>query len=171
MLEKRMEDALNAQLNAEWYSAYLYLSMSAYFSSISLPGFAHWMDIQVQEETLHAMKFFHHIQERGGRVLLSAIEGPPNDWDSPQAVFEHVLKHEQKVTGLIHALVNLAEEMKDHATRSFLQWFVSEQVEEEASADGVLQRVKLAGDRGGGLFMLDQELRARVFTQPETKGE
>ena len=171
MIEKRMEEALNAQLNAELYSSYLYLSMSAYFSSINLPGFAHWMDIQAQEENLHAMKFFHFIQERGGRVVLGPIEGPQTDWNSPQAVFEHVLKHEQKVTGLIHDLVNLAEEMKDHATRAFLQWFVSEQVEEEATADSVLQKAKLAGDRGGGLFMLDKELGARIFSPPTEKEE
>ena len=97
MLEKKMEEALNAQLIAELYSSYLYLSMSAYFNSMNLPGFANWMNVQAQEETSHAMKFFHYIQERGGRVLLGTIEGPPTDWNSPQAVFEHVLKHEQKV--------------------------------------------------------------------------
>jgi ferritin len=170
MLDKRMEEALNGQLNAELYSSYLYLSMAAYFDSINLPGFASWMDAQAQEETLHGMKFFHYIQERGGRVLLGPIEGPQTDWDSPEAVFEHVLKHEQKVTGLIHDLVNLSEELKDHATRAFLQWFVSEQVEEESTADSVLQKVRLAGDRGSGIFMLDQELGTRVFTPP-TEGE
>ncbi len=166
MIKENMQKAINQQINAEMYSAYLYLSMSAYFESINLKGFANWMKAQAQEEMVHAMKFYDYINERGGRVLLTAIEAPPTQWDSSLAVFEYTYKHEQKVTGLINDLVNLAISEADHATTNFLQWFVAEQVEEEASADEVVQKLKLAGDRGGGLFMLDQELGQRVFTLP-----
>jgi ferritin len=166
MLNKKIEKAFNEQMNAEMYSAYLYLSMGAYFQSVGMPGFASWMRVQAQEEMVHAMKFFDHINERGGRVTLKAIDGPPTEWDSAVAVFEHVYEHEQKVTGLISGLVNLAIEEKDHASRSFLQWFVDEQVEEEDSASTVLDRLKLIGDSGNGLFMMDGELGQRVFTPP-----
>lgn len=168
MLNKKIEKAFNEQMNAEMYSAYLYLSMGAYFQSVGMPGFANWMRVQAQEEMVHAMKFFDHINERGGRVTLKAIDGPPTEWDSAVAVFEHVYEHEQKVTGLINNLVNLAIEEKDHASRSFLQWFVDEQVEEEDSASTVLDRLKLIGDSGNGLFMMDGELGQRVFTPPAT---
>jgi ferritin len=166
MLDKKMETAINNQLNAELYSSYLYLSMSAYFQSINLPGFANWMRVQAQEELVHAMKFYDFINERGGRVTLQQIEGPPTEWSSPIDVFENTYKHEQKVTGLINDLVNLAVEARDHATNIFLQWFVTEQIEEEASADEVVQRLKLVGDAKGGLFMLDREVGQRVFTPP-----
>lgn len=169
MLSKKIEAAFNEQLNAEMYSAYLYLSMGAYFEADGMAGFANWMRVQAQEEMVHAIKFFDHINERGGRVTLKAIAGPETDWDSAAAVFEHVYKHEQKVTGLIHNLVNLAIEEKDHASRSFLQWFVDEQVEEEDSASTVLDRLKLIGDSGNGLFMMDRELGQRVFTPPATQ--
>lgn len=170
MLKESVLKALNFQLNAELYSAYLYLSMEAYFESIDLNGFANWMRAQAQEELMHAMKFYDYIVRRGGRVTLSAIEGPQIDWDSPLAVFEHVYKHEQKVTGLINDLVDLTVSESDHATTNFLQWFVAEQVEEEESANGVLQRIKLTGDSKSGLFMLDSELGQRVFT-PAAKEE
>jgi ferritin len=170
MFDAKMGKALNGQLNAELYSAYLYLAMSAYLDSIHLPGFASWMQIQAKEETLHAMKFFRYIQERGGRVLLEAIDEPKTEWNSPEDVFKHVLKHEQKVTELIHGLVDLARELKDYPTEAFLQWFVSEQVEEESTAEDVLEKVKMAGDRGGGLLMLDRELGSRTFTPP-ARGE
>jgi ferritin len=137
MVKKKIEAALNKQLNAELYSSYLYLSMSAYFQSINLPGFANWMRVQTQEELVHAMKFYDFINERGGRVMLQKIDSPPTKWASPLNVFESAYKHEQKVTGLINDLVNLAVGEKDHATNIFLQWFVTEQVEEEASADEV----------------------------------
>jgi ferritin len=166
MWNKKIEKAFNEQMNAEMYSAYLYLSMGAYFQSVGMPGFASWMRVQAQEEMVHAMKFFDHINERGGRVTLKAIDGPPTEWDSAAAAFEHVYEHEQKVTGLINGLVNLAIEEKDHASRSFLQWFVDEQVEEEDSASTVLDRLKLIGDSGNGLFMMDGELGQRVFTPP-----
>ncbi len=166
MIKDNVQKALNDQLNAELYSSYLYFSMSAYFESINLPGFANWMRIQAQEEMSHVMKFYDYLNERGGRVLMAAVAAPRTEWNSPVEVFEDTYAHEQKVTGLINDLADLAMEARDHATIAFLQWFVSEQVEEEASVDGVLQRLKLAGDRGGGMFMLDQELGSRVFTPP-----
>jgi len=171
MLNKEMERALNAQVNAEMYSAYLYLSMSAYFQSKSLGGFASWMRVQAQEEMVHAMKLYDFINERGGRVILELIEAPPTEWDSPLATMEAVYEHEQKVTGLINELVELALEKHDHATNIFLQWFVSEQVEEEDSANDVVEKIKLMGDARGGLFMLDRELGQRVFTPPATTSE
>ncbi|MDL1978870.1 MAG: ferritin, partial [Deltaproteobacteria bacterium] len=145
--------------------------MSAYFESINLSGFASWMRAQAQEEMVHAMKFYDYVNERGGRVILGPIEAPPSEWESAVAVFDATYKHEQKVTGLINDLVDLAIEEKDHATNNLLQWFVSEQVEEEASASGVLNKAKLTGDAPGGLFMLDQELGARVFTMPVAAGQ
>jgi ferritin len=166
MLSAKMEKALNGQLVAELYSAYLYLSMAAYFAAEDLSGFTNWMRVQVQEETAHGMKFFDYINERNGRVTLGPIEGPPTAWDSPRAAFEHVLAHEQKVTGLINELVTLAVGEKDHATHNFLQWFVAEQVEEESSANAVLKKIKLAGETGGGMLMVDNELATRVFTPP-----
>lgn len=168
MIKEKIQDALNTQLNAEMYSSYLYLSMSAYFESISLKGFSNWMRIQAQEELIHAMKFFDFIHERGGKVTLSPIDAPQTQWDSPLAAFEHVYKHEQKVTGLINNLVDLAVSEADHATNNFLQWFVAEQVEEESSADDIVQKLKLLGDDRRGLFLLDQELGKRVFTPPAT---
>jgi ferritin len=164
MLNEKIEKALNNQLNAELYSSYLYLSMAAYFQSINLSGFASWMDVQAKEEWAHGMKFYSFINERGGRVVLQAIDAPSSEWDSPLAVFEAVFKHEQKVTGLINELVELALKERDHATNIFLQWFVTEQVEEEDSANDIVQKIKLMGDAKGALFMLDRELGQRTFT-------
>ena len=166
MIKEKIQDALNKQINAELYSSYLYLSMSAYFESINLKGCANWMRVQTQEELVHAMKFYDYLIERGGKVVLSSIESPPTEWPSPLAIFENAYQHEQKVTGLINDLVDLAIAEKDHATNNFLQWFVSEQVEEEASADEAVQKIKLMGDARGGIFMLDRELAQRVFTPP-----
>ena len=166
MLKENVQEALSAQLNAEMYSSYLYLSMSSYFSSTDLAGFANWMRVQAKEELMHAMKFYDYINERGGRIFLKPIEGPPTEWKSPQDAIEHTLRHEEKVTGLINELVDLAIAEKDHATNNFLQWFVSEQVEEEASATEVLQKVRRVGDNTSSLFMLDSELAQRVFTPP-----
>ena len=143
MIGKKMEDALNEQVNAELFSSYLYLSMESWFKSKNLSGFANWMRVQTQEEMTHAMKIYDFIDERGGRIALKAIDGPQTEWDSPLAVFEAVYEHEQKVTGLINDLVDLAIKEKDHATNSFLQWFVTEQVEEEASADEAIQQLKM----------------------------
>jgi ferritin len=164
-----MEKALNEQVNAELFSAYLYLSMEAYFKSLNLTGFANWMRVQTQEEMMHAMKIYDFIDERGGRIILKAIDGPDTKWDSPLAVFEAVYKHEQKVTGLINNLVNLAIEEKDHATNTFLQWFVNEQVEEESSADHIVQQLKLMESAPGGMFMLDRELGKRAFAPTATE--
>jgi len=170
MISKKMQKAINRQLNRELYSAYLYLSMSAYFDSINLKGFANWMRIQAQEEVMHAMKFYNYLFERGGRAIMQDIEAPPSEWKSPLAVFQHTYEHEQVVTGLINDLVNLAATEKDHATYNFLQWYVAEQVEEESSADEVVQKLKLVVD-DSGLFLLDQELGQRVFTPPAATGQ
>jgi ferritin len=161
MLSDSMNKALNDQINAELYSAYLYMSMNAYFKSINLDGFAAWMHAQALEETQHAQKFYDFVNQRGGRVVLGAIDAPTKDWDSPLAVFEDTLAHEQKVTRLINNLMEVALQEKDHATQIFLQWFVTEQVEEEESVGGVLEQLKLMGAAQGGLFMLDRELGKR----------
>ncbi|MFW6096079.1 MAG: ferritin [Bacteroidota bacterium] len=168
MLSEKMEKALNEQVNAEMYSAYLYLSMSAYFEDMNLSGFAHWMYIQAQEEMTHAMKIYNYIFDRGGKVSLKAIEKPPAKWDNPVNVVDEVYSHEQKVTQMIHDLVNLAREEKDHSTDNMLQWFVAEQVEEEASADELLQKLKIIDGSGQGLLMIDRELAQRQFVD-ETK--
>ncbi|MHC4265539.1 MAG: ferritin [Planctomycetota bacterium] len=170
MINKKIEKALNGQQNAEFYSAYLYLSMSAYFQKVDLPGFANWMNVQFQEELSHAMKFFNHIAERGGEVILGSIEEPPTEWDSPLAVFKATLEHEQKVTGLINDLVFLAREERDNATEIFLQWFVNEQVEEEDNASTILGQLKLIKDSPQALFIMDKEMGQRVFTPPAQEG-
>ena len=161
MLSDKIQQALNGQMNAELYSSYLYLSMNAYFKSVNLDGFANWMYYQAQEELEHSMKFYDFIIQRGGTIQLQQIDAPPSEWSSPLAVFEATLEHEQKVTGLINGLVDVAHEEHDHATNIFLQWFVSEQVEEEESVGGVLEQLKLMGDAKGGLFMIDRELAKR----------
>ena len=161
MLPEKIENALNEQLNAELYSSYLYLSMNAFFKSINLDGFAAWMHAQAQEELMHAMKFYDFINQRGGRVVLSQIEAPPIEWSSPMEVFEVTLKHEQKVTGLINDLVEVALTEHDHATNIFLHWFVTEQVEEEENVGNVLQQLMLLGDAKNGIFMIDRELAKR----------
>ena len=161
MLKKKMEDALNHQMNRELYSGYLYFSMASYFESKNLKGLAHWMMVQAQEEYVHGMKFYKYIIERGGKAKMAAIEAPASKWASPVKVFEQVYKHEQAVTGLIHKLVDLATSQKDHATHIFLQWFVSEQVEEEATASDILERLKMIGKNSNALLMLDKELSQR----------
>jgi ferritin len=166
MLNSKIQDALNAQVNAEIYSSYLYLSMSTYFEANNLKGMTNWMQIQAQEELSHAMKFIDFINDRGGRVVLTAIEAPETNWDSPLAAFEQAYAHECKVTSMIGALVDLAIAESDHATNSVLQWFVTEQTEEEASAQEIVDKLKMLGDSGPGLFMLDGELAQRVFTPP-----
>ena len=161
MLGPKIQDAFNKQVNAEYYSSYLYYSMAAYFESHNLRGMAHWMRMQAQEEHTHVMKFFDFILERGGRVLLTAVEAPKTEWRSPLDVFEETCKHEAKITGMINNLVDLSLGEKDHAANAFLQWFVSEQVEEEATVQQVADKLKLAGDNPVALFMIDQELDAR----------
>ncbi len=166
MLGKKMEKALNEQINAELYSSYLYLSMASWSESEGLDGFANWFKIQAQEELTHAMRFYAYVYERGGRVRMAAIEAPKTEWKSALAAFEDTLEHEQKVTGLINKLVKLARDASDYATENVLQWFVAEQVEEEDTADRLRQKVELVGGKGHGLYMLDRELAARVFTPP-----
>lgn len=162
MLSQRIQEALNQQLNAELFSSYLYLSMSAYFESQNLKGMANWMRIQAQEENAHAMKFFDFINERGAKVVLTRIDAPKVEWSSPLAAFEEAHQHECKISGLINGLVDLALSERDHAANAFLQWFVTEQVEEEASVLEITEQLKLAGDQGGMLFMLDRELGQRT---------
>ena len=171
MLSKKMEKALNGQVNAEFFAAYLYLSMEAYFESLSLKGFANWMRCQIQEEIVHAMKIYDHINERGGRAKLTAIEAPKIEWKSPLDAFEGALTHEKKVTGMINDLVDLALSERDHASNSFLQWYVDEQVEEEESVGGVIDKLKLIDDAPNGLFMIDRELAARTFTIPTSTSD
>lgn len=168
MLGKKMEKALNAQINAELYSSYLYLSMATHFSATGLAGCANWMQQQAQEELFHAMKMFAFVNGRGGRVLLESIAKPPQKWKTTLQVFEDVLAHEQKVTGLINSLVDLAIAEKDHAANNFLQWYVAEQVEEEDNAGNLVNRLKLIGKDANGLFTLDTELAQRKFVLPAT---
>jgi len=161
MLSKKMESALNGQLNAELFSSYLYLSMAAYFKSTKTQGMAKWMKVQAKEEEVHGMKFFDYIADRGGRVRLAAIEAPESEWASPLAAFEAVYAHEQKVTGLINGLVKLAEQEKDAETGTFLQWFVKEQEEEEETAAAVVQRLKAVEADPQGLREADAALGQR----------
>jgi len=161
MLSKKLEEALNKQINAEYYSSYLYLSMSTYLESVNLSGMAHWMRAQSREELEHVTKFNRYIVERGGRGTVKAIDGPPTEWKSAKMVFEEGLKHEQKVTAMIHALMELAMSEKDFAAQNYLQWFVNEQVEEEAHAEAIVQNFNMVGDGGTALYLLDKELGAR----------
>lgn len=161
MLSKTMEEALNRQINRELYSSYLYLGMAAYFESVNLRGFASWMHVQANEERSHARKFYDYVYARQGRVVLAAIEAPKEKWPSTGKVFDEVYAHEQKVTGMINNLVDLAVKEKDHATFEMLQWFVKEQVEEEANAVQIVDRIKVLGDVPGHLFCLDHELSKR----------
>lgn len=163
MLKEKMLNALNEQINAEQYSALLYLSMSSYLHDQGLPGFANWMFVQYQEELSHANKFYNYVVERGGRVELKAIEQMPTEWDGIIDIYEATLEHEQKVTGLINDLMNIAIDERDHASRSFLTWFVDEQVEEEANVTEILDTLKLINGQGNGIFMLDREMRGRTF--------
>ena len=160
-LSKKMQDALNEQIKEEMASAYIYLSMAAYCESINLSGFARWMQAQSNEEMEHAMKFYGYINERGGRVVFEALEQPPVEFAGPVDVFEKTLAHEQYITGRIHKLYALATEEKDYASLGILQWFVDEQVEEESTAAEILEVLKMVGDKGQALFMLDKQLGAR----------
>jgi len=163
MLNKKMEQALNAQINAELYSSYLYYAMSAHFQNINFPGMANWMKVQAQEELIHVQKYFDFIGDRSGAVALSAVDAPPKKWASPLAAFEAALEHEQLVTSKINKLAELATQIKDHATLNFLQWFIAEQVEEEATAEAIVHKLRLIGDAKQGLFFLDRELGMRAF--------
>jgi ferritin len=160
-LSKKMQDTLNAQIKEELFSSYIYLSMAAYCEANNLPGFAHWMRVQSQEELEHAMKFYGYVNDRGGHVKLQAIDQPPVDFQSPTDIFEQTLEHEQYITGKIHDLYALAVEEKDYASQILLQWFVEEQVEEEKNASEILTTLKMIGDKGQGLIMLDRQLAQR----------
>jgi ferritin len=162
MSSQKVQDAFNKQINAELYSGYLYLSMAAYFESIDLKGMAHWMTIQSGEERAHAMRFFDFVNDRSGRVLLTQIEAPKTEWKSPLEAFEDAYKHEVKITGMINELFTLVAIEKDGAGHDFLEWFCREQVEEEANAQLIVAQLKLVGDNGVGLYMLDQQLGQRA---------
>ena len=166
MIDQKMQDALNEQIKQEFYSSYLYVALSAHFQGQGLPGFASWFRVQAQEELAHTMRVFDFIGDRGGCIEFYAVEAPPTKWDSPISAFEAVLEHEQQVTRRINALMELCFELRDHASRSFLQWFVDEQVEEEGSVQDILAKLRLVGHDGQGLFMVDQELATRTYTPP-----
>ncbi len=161
MLSETVYNAMNDQIKHELFSSYQYLAMSAYFEAHHLNGFAHWMRLQANEELEHALKFYEHIHERGGRVILQAIDQPRAEFESPLSVFEAALAHEQKVTGLIHRIYGLAADERDYASQTFLQWFVTEQVEEEKNAGDVVERLRLIGDDRALLLLLDRELAER----------
>ena len=161
MISKSMQDSINEQIKNELYSSYLYLAMSAHFEAANLGGFAHWLRLQSQEELEHAMKFFDYINERGGRVHLKAIDQPPAEWSSTLTAFEEVLAHEQKVTGMIHKLYAQAVEEKDYASQIMLQWFITEQVEEEKNATEIIEQIKMIEARGSALLYLDRQLGKR----------
>lgn len=171
MLSKKMVEALNKQINNELYSAYLYLSTSAHSTFIGMKGFANWFMVQYQEEMMHAMKIYDYVNDQGGQVKLMAVAQPPTEFGSLLEMFEKTLKHEKFITKCINDLVNLAIEEKDHATNIFLQWFVTEQIEEEANDNEIISKLKLVGEEGNGLLMIDRELAARVFTPPAPSKE
>lgn len=166
MISKKMQDAINEQINRELFSEYLYISMQAWFANQNLDGMANWMDAQGKEERFHAMKFFNYLIERGGKVALKPIDGPQVDFDNPLKAFSQAYKHEQLVTKSINDLMDLAIKENDHAAKSFLQWYVDEQVEEEASVDKIVAQLKMVGDNGHGIMMIDRELGQRVYTPP-----
>ncbi len=165
MISERMTQAMNEQIVKEYYSGYFYMQMAAYFDSENLDGFSNWMRVQAQEEASHAQIFFNHLCERGAEIKLGAIDAPPTEFKNALDVFEQGLEHEKLVTASIDNLVTIAEEEKDRASQSMLQWFVDEQVEEESNFDGLRAKLARIGD-GNGLYMLDRECAARVFTMP-----
>jgi len=166
-LGRKLHDELNKQIQEELFSAYLYYAIAAWFDAENFPGFAHWMRVQAMEEVTHAQKFYNHIYERGNDVELLEIDKPPSSWDSPLAAFEAALEHERHITGRIHHLLKIAREENDYAAEvGLLQWFVDEQIEEEATADEMIQKLKLISDSRNGLYMLDKELGGRQFAPP-----
>jgi len=164
-MKKKMVKALNDQMNVELFSAYLYFSMSTYFRDKNLNGFTHWMELQVQEELTHAQKLSNYISERRGTVILEAIEKPKHSWKSPLDAFENAFEHEKMISKRINDLVKLAREENDNATYNFLQWFVSEQVEEESTVDAIVQNLKLIDGFGPGLFILDKDMNSRSLQE------
>ncbi|MCF6268345.1 MAG: ferritin [Melioribacteraceae bacterium] len=170
MISKKMEEALNNQLNRELFSSYLYLSMATYFENNNYVGMSKWMRLQADEEHAHSMKFFVFIQKIGGRVILEQIDKPQSEWDTPKKAFEDALAHEEYITKNINELTDLAIEERDHSTKTFLQWYIDEQVEEEATVNEIVQKFNLIGDSKSGLYMLDTELGTRILT-PDTTAE
>lgn len=163
MLSPKLEEALNRQLNKEIFSSYLYYSMAAYLASGPLSGMAKWMFVQAQEEMTHAMRFYNYILERGARVKLAQIEAPQMEWKDPVELFENALSHEEMITASINEIASLAIKENDHSTSIYLQWFITEQVEEEDSVKKVIDKLKLVGTSSQGLYMVDREMSARVF--------
>lgn len=161
MIKPPIQDSINKQINAELYSAYLYLSMAVWCNDQNLPGMAHWLKVQAKEEVEHAMKFYRHLEERSARIELKAIDAPPKEWKSALAVFEAAYGHEQKVTGMIYDIVNLAQKEGDHASAVMCQWFVTEQVEEEAQTLAIVEKLKMAGESKGALMQIDHQLGKR----------
>jgi ferritin len=161
MMKPSVQDIINKQIQAELYSAYLYLSMAAWCNDQNLTGMAHWLKVQAKEEVEHAMKFYHHLEERSAKIELKAIEAPPKEWKSPLEVFQAAYGHEQKVTGMIYDIVNLAQKEGDHAAAVMCQWFVTEQVEEEAQTLAIVEKLKMAGESKGALLYIDKELGKR----------
>ncbi len=168
MISKRLESAINKQINAEFWSAYLYLSMSAHFSNQGLSGFANWFKVQFQEEQDHALKFMNYLISKGNKVELQPIETVQTSWESILEAFEHTLAHERVVTGLINELASIAREEKDFASENMLQWFINEQVEEEETAQGMIDSLKLIGGNGFGIYTMDKELGQRTYTPINT---
>ena len=168
MITKRMEEALNGQINKEFYSAYLYLAMSAYCNKLGMPGAEHWFRMQYDEEVIHMTKMFDYVMQHGGSAHLLQIDEPPREFGTILEVFEESLKHEQFITQSINELLDVAVEAKDHASQVFLQWYITEQVEEESNVGDIVDRIKLAGDNGGALMMIDDKLAARLPPTPAT---
>ena len=165
-MNPKIVKTLNEQINFELYSAYVYMSMSAYLKSLNLPGFAHWMEIQTREELGHALKIYYHLSERGGEVFFDTIKKPPQKWESPMAAFKHAYEHEQIVTSKIENIVDLALTEKDHTTNNQMQWFLNEQIEEEANVLEIYQQLKMANNAPQVLLIMDRELAQRVFVDP-----
>jgi len=171
MIDEEIEKEINVQINEELYSAYIYLSMAADFRDKTLSGFASWMEAQAEEEVGHALRLYRYLDERGGRIKLDSIDKPQMEWDSPLDAFEAAYEHEQHITGRINEIYELAEEKGDKATMNMLDWFVEEQVEEEDSADEIVQKLKRVGDNERALLMLDQELGQRAFVDETAEEE
>ena len=166
MINEKLQEAFNDQINKEFYSEYLYLAMKVYFQELNLQGFVNWFDVQVQEEHAHAMGMVNYLNDRGGKIDLRAIEKPVVEGNTPLEVFEHVLRHEEYVTSRINHVMDVAEEVKDRAAMHLLDWYINEQVEEEANVGGVLATLRLIGDDKKALLMLDKDLAARTFVAP-----
>ncbi|MCS6840121.1 MAG: ferritin [Roseiflexus sp.] len=167
MLSESIQQAINKQITSEFSASHAYMAMAAYFESLSLTGFAHWFRVQSEEEREHALRFFDYVNDRGGRVILGAIDEPRNEFASPLDAFEHALAHEQRVTAAIHAIYTLAAQENDYATMSMLKWFIDEQVEEEKSAQEIIQHLKMIDGDGTGLLLLDRRLAEREEEEEE----